>query len=1160
MVDVLQQAGFGGGGKTGLSGPDSGRVVGGVDGAFGGSAGQAATGAMVQPNIVSIQGRPRSNIPELTPNQVLAPYSALADAVGGLGQMVEKVARPYAMAEGARAVTRDENGEIQVNWKWEFTNTDSAYNAAARQAGLAEGKTKINEEMTRLRQQHDGNPEAFLAAAKEYGASVGAKGDKLLAPFLKIEADESGIQHWNGLVQSKRNLDVQRANASFGARENAILGELDTLSFKGGIDTTEFHTKRAELEDIRQQRMGNQLLVFTPEQKKAADDETNFRLKASYIGGEQRRYYERTGDLPGALKQAEDAIMAEDGPLPAAERIKLLGVVRSHIQGAAAVRQEARADLVERGRALDERLRAGEAVPQTEVDATVGEMRRQRMFGQAQSLELRVAGRQGAQAIGQARNADEAVDALNNAGRRTTAADPAEVARTYAGMTAAGDAETLKEFFRRTGGQAIDPRSVAWCAAFADAVLKSSGKAGANTLRAADFLNYGTATDLPSKGDVVVFAPQAAGRSGHVGFVVAVEGDRVRYIAGNDGRSVRENVLPLSEVAGFRVPPPAGTVMQGVTHGPGSEERQRRGEVVRYATTDAVGLTARRAAQEAFDKRANEAWDVIKKTMDDGLTPTREEMVELGKMVPYLSDPKKRQEILVALQVKDAAATAAGRPLPELENIVTGLTQAGEAGQLGPAQRDYLRAVEGELESRRKAIDENPYRAAEGLGFGVVLEGAEKIAPRMPNYEDAQDVGQVFSARGRVSRMMENYDGTSARSLIPKAEVEQFKGAMARANASGVANLYQGLFSSRRENLNATLDQEGVVDVLVNATMTRDPAKFQAAMSGLDALYRADPTRFADKFGDKTLDRLQNWQTLRDYTTPEEMVKAVNNPVEGMTGPALERLEREARSEFSGVATMDKARKLFDGWLPGSGARFPDDERALPSGVPRVQDAMMADYERLFVERYKATRDKKLSETQAQERLKTIWGISPVAGEAIMKYPPEKYYPQVNGSHDWMKEQIKRDLGRYLVDSGVIKPPALPEKTAARRLGEKLGLPDVGAMAGAGSGPDPMDGVSYQLIAAPTTPADLSMKRPPGYLVALKVNGQSRLATDGEGKPLIYAFDPEEPKARARADFSAKRDAKIARERQAAQDRMQRQNGGPVTGNLTDAGMIAGGG
>ncbi len=143
----------------------------------------------------------------------------------------------------------------------------------------------------------------------------------------------------------------------------------------------------------------------------------------------------------------------------------------------------------------------------------------------------------------------------------TSPASPEQVARKFEGLSEAEPQHraVLTDFLSKAAGQRIDPAKVPWCAAFVDAVLDASGKPKRGSLRAADFLDYGTATDKPTKGDVVVFRSMARGSSGHVGFVVGIEGDRVRYIAGNDDNRVQEDTLPLAKVAGFRRPPEAGT-------------------------------------------------------------------------------------------------------------------------------------------------------------------------------------------------------------------------------------------------------------------------------------------------------------------------------------------------------------------------------------------------------------------------------------------------------------------------------------------------------------------------------------------------------------------------------------------------------------------------
>jgi hypothetical protein len=46
----------------------------------------------------------------------------------------------------------------------------------------------------------------------------------------------------------------------------------------------------------------------------------------------------------------------------------------------------------------------------------------------------------------------------------------------------------------------------------------------------------------------------------------------------------------------------------------------------------------------------------------------------------------------------------------------------------------------------------------------------------------------------------------------------------------------------------------------------------------------------------------------------------------------------------------------------------------------------------------------------ALKRLQQSWGPSPANGNQVMKYPPERYYPEVRGSRDWMKDDLQKFL------------------------------------------------------------------------------------------------------------------------------------------------------
>ena len=85
--------------------------------------------------------------------------------------------------------------------------------------------------------------------------------------------------------------------------------------------------------------------------------------------------------------------------------------------------------------------------------------------------------------------------------------------------------------FRLEWEDPIDPQHVAWCAAFANAILRRENKETTHSLMARSFLHWGKVTHDPKEGDIVVLARGKDGWSGHVGFFMGYETfDGVKYV------------------------------------------------------------------------------------------------------------------------------------------------------------------------------------------------------------------------------------------------------------------------------------------------------------------------------------------------------------------------------------------------------------------------------------------------------------------------------------------------------------------------------------------------------------------------------------------------------------------------------------------------------
>ncbi len=88
-----------------------------------------------------------------------------------------------------------------------------------------------------------------------------------------------------------------------------------------------------------------------------------------------------------------------------------------------------------------------------------------------------------------------------------------------------------------------------WCADFVNLVEQEIGRAGTGSRMARSFLDYGKRVEKPRAGDIVVLG--RGGRSGHVGYFMEWEGERVVAISGNYGGRVAVGRFPKHRVVGF---------------------------------------------------------------------------------------------------------------------------------------------------------------------------------------------------------------------------------------------------------------------------------------------------------------------------------------------------------------------------------------------------------------------------------------------------------------------------------------------------------------------------------------------------------------------------------------------------------------------------------
>lgn len=256
---------------------------------------------------------------QISADRIVQPYTELAKALGAAGEALDDAAAPHHAAEGAKAVTKDADGNLQVQWRGEFTKGDKLYNAAARQSALASMKTDISTELLELRNQFDGRPAEFQAAARDYVKNKGKAGDALLRPFIQDEADRQASQYFEGLVSAKHDLDMRNAFSSLVDRRKLVADNLEALAANGGTDTDEFKRAREEWVDLGRQLTANAKFPYNAEKDAFDTQRLDTRLKGESIASMTRRILGDQG-VDAARKFVQSAFDDAESGMDAKER------------------------------------------------------------------------------------------------------------------------------------------------------------------------------------------------------------------------------------------------------------------------------------------------------------------------------------------------------------------------------------------------------------------------------------------------------------------------------------------------------------------------------------------------------------------------------------------------------------------------------------------------------------------------------------------------------------------------------------------------------------------------------------------------------------------------------------------------------------------------
>jgi hypothetical protein len=1035
-----------------------------------------AESTTIQPEGVVTSEAPQSRI---SPSEVAQPYAELANSLDKVGEAAETAAVPLAERAGAQAVTRDADGNIQVEHMPILGLAGQAYARAVKVGALAEADGNADRQDIGLRQQYRDNPDGYVAAAAAFKQKSVEQMNEVAGPevatALGRSIDQKTTLTYRGLLNEKERLDLERADNSITAGINSASDDAIAMA-RGGAkpDDPAMQSALSKYSTLLQEKLNNPRLAYTKEQFDLDTASFNGQIAGARNLYHVDQVYQQQG-YAAAMDSAKDILTNPDYKLNETQR-----------QGFYS-------------RSVGE-IRANEAIRRQDVTEARTAFR-----------ELSVASQ-----LGQRIEPDE-VESVRQAFR--SANYPAGVAMVDAAFA---HKDLHDDFGRQPLGEQTQQLNAIKGAAAAKSAFQFFTDKGYSKEAAAGIV-----------GNLVWESglnPSVPGDQGTSGGLAQFHGDRLtalKQYAASQGK-------PWTDFQ---------TQLQYIDRELNSNESVTRG-LLRTATTpeDAAAIFAggyerpkgtdysgRQAlARSVFSGRASDgsggpgvqSWLIANRqatVKDAAATAWKQVMDDWSAGKGGGPSPARANEILDAARVSgnvDLQATIA-RDMDTIDKVqrISQLPVAQQAATELELRRRLANGsatpgadlIEKQLTAKTQAITEglkqNPIATA-------VANFPDKFKTPPPlDFSSPDNLVAGIKMRSQIAGAEAANYQTGPLPILDRADVDQLTGALKGKDAPMVLGaLSQGLGA---EDMQAILKEKDFRDGVTGISRSGDPAKMNAAYSFMDTLQKQNPLEFDKQFPDGLKD-LRSWQSNLSFYPPEEAAKRLMQAYDPAQSAAREATDKVVDKSLASVSPEKVVSKFSTGWGPiGTTAQTPIAPQAgLAAG------ALKADYDKNYRDGFEATGDPSAADNFAMEKLNLKYAVSGTNGNRVMPYAPERYYPQIDGSHGWMADQLDAEVAKQL---GVKGAPDLTDALANT-------VEPTAALVDDRSPAERQYGARRAIVSDDMTERDIAAGRPPSYQVLIRdPNGRWGAMTSGAGAVQRFRFDPAAAAAPRDAAAEAKR-------------------------------------
>lgn len=1023
----------------------------------------------------------------ITAADVSSPYRELANNLSKAGEVANEVAVNQAQKEGEAAVSAD--GKTIASPAIPIVGPAAVeFARAARFTALSRLTPEIENKMTELRLQHPNDPQAFKSAADAYTQElVGKQIDPTLrGPVERTALNAASSNYRSSLVQTDAT-NAQNMKVSVTSQISDLSNRMTEAAFNGGVDTPQYRQWQADLGALYGELGSDARLVYPKARIDSEISEMTSQHKTMAIAGQAVRMMD--SDNPNGRAEAKKWLIDKiynDKSLNLSMTQRHAAVTTA--MGLMEARSAESKALIDGNKAVTStlltQLKTSAPYNPIQVNDAISNAAK---IGDAESYyKLTFAkGMHDWDATVRSLPLPQQIAALRSLNETRTpfegrlvgsesSGNPTKVNQLgYAGLYQFG-APRLADMGVYTPGPNENLKN--WSKTGADADGKWSG-----TFNIPGHPEVKTVKEFLANPDA-----QRAAYGLHQGKM-----DQEIKSLGLDkyeGQTIGGVTINRTALYGMMHLGGAQGTLDALASGGVNAARDANGtSVMDYARRFGPGNNAGEAwFNAARIEQVGRTRDYLKTQATEYVT-TAEKMLNktgdlsdgiLSNISAVLAETGQddlRQRMNIALMAHYGVKELDKLPENVRQSWVTqSKAQAGES----PLAFQVHEHMADTIAANAKAMQDTPYST-----YAVRTNGKP---PPAYNFNDPEAVGVVAANRAALQKTIRANDGTGPVSVFEGKEAQAFANVLTNGDPAIASASLNGLASLPGDVYQATMASKPIADAVTGIMSSKDPNRMAAGMDAADKLWRANPADAQNALGAAAITKLQAWQGLKDSFSPAELAERLNAADEPSTVKARAEAKEAAEKETSTLTPGDMAYKMGTSWGIPLLSRVANVVTGATPNVPFDSikgGELVADYRATYtaLRAYGVDADK--ASDLAVKRLGSTWGISAAAGNQVMKNPPERSYPQIEGSHDWMKG----DLTKW------IETKAGPEFQPGRRSLE-VGI------AGAGQN---RNWSLAGMISDGQTQAEIAAGKPPSYQIAIK-------KADGtlDIIPSRIAFDP----------------------------------------------------